>query len=345
MSITKVLATGNLGYIGSTLVPILTEKGYQVTGYDIGYYEDCYLKDAPQKLDRQIKKDIRDVALEDLKDIDCIIHLAALSNDPLGEFNPILTQEINFHGTLKLAQLAKEAGVKRFIYTSSQSIYGISDTSFEVDEQGEKNPITEYAKTKWLSECNLAQLSSPDFVVTFLRPATAYGSSPNLREDIVFNAFTAYAYTNKRIEVKSDGTPWRPMTHIRDIAAAFVACIEAPAEIINKQAFNVGTDNNNYTVKELAEMAQSHVEGSVLEFTGEFTDPRSYRISSKKILSVLGDYYKPTWDIEQGARDLLTFYDEVGFDKETFESYKCNRLKCLKKLMDDKIIDSDLRRI
>lgn len=345
MSIQTLLVTGNLGYIGSTLVPILTESGYDVIGYDIGYYEDCYLKPSPQKLVKQIKKDIRDVSVEDLRDIDCVLHLAGLSNDPLGELNPDLTDEINFKSTVRLAEAAKKAGVKRFIYTSSQSIYGISDVSKEADEDSTKNPLTAYAISKWNSECALREMCTDNFIIAYLRPATAYGASPNLREDIVFNAFTAYAYTAKNIEIRSDGTPWRPMTHIRDIAAAFIACIQAPEELINNQAFNVGTDNNNYQVKDLAIAAQQKVEGTQLKFTGEDVDSRSYRVSSKKILRVLENYYKPIWNIDKGADELLSFYDEVDFDKETFQSYKCNRLKCLKKLLDEKKIDGDLRMV
>jgi nucleoside-diphosphate-sugar epimerase len=229
------MVTGNLGYIGSTMVPVLTGAGYEVTGYDIGYYEDCYLTEGKQALKRQIKKDVRDVVPEDLAGIDCVIHLAGLSNDPLGELNVSLTEDINYRATIRFAECAKKAGVKRFLYASSQSVYGVSDTSKDVDEDGTINPITAYAKTKWQSECDLKPLCSDNFVITCLRPATAYGASPNLRTDIVFNAFVAYAFTNKLIEIKSDGTPWRPMTHIRDITAGFIACIEAPAELVSNQ--------------------------------------------------------------------------------------------------------------
>jgi nucleoside-diphosphate-sugar epimerase len=337
------MVTGNLGYIGSTMVPVLTGAGYEVTGYDVGYYEDCYLADGKQRLARQIKKDVRDVTPEDLAGIDCVIHLAGLSNDPLGEFNASLTEDINHRATMRFAECAKKAGVKRFLYTSSQSVYGISDTSQEVDEEGAKDPITAYAKTKWQSECDLKALCSDNFAITFLRPATAYGASPNLRTDIVFNAFVAYAFTNKLIEIKSDGTPWRPMTHIRDITAAFIACIEAPAELISNQVFNVGTDNNNYTVRQLAEAAQKCVAGTTLTFTGEHTDPRSYRVSSKKILAVLKDYYKPEWNIEKGAADIMQFYSSVNFTADTFNGYKCTRLKALKKRIEDGTLDENLR--
>jgi nucleoside-diphosphate-sugar epimerase len=338
-----LMVTGNLGYIGSTMVPLLSGAGYDVVGYDIGYYEDCYLTEAGQRLKKQIKKDIRDVLPEDLEGIDAVIHLAGLSNDPLGEFNASLTGEINFTATMRLAECAKKAGVKRFLYTSSQSVYGISDTSKEVDEDGLKDPVTAYAKTKWQSECGLRNLSSGDFVITCLRPATAYGASPNLRTDIVFNAFVAYAFTNKLIEIKSDGTPWRPMTHIRDISAAFIACIEAPAGLVQNQVFNVGTDSNNYTIRQLAEAAQGCVPGTRLTFTGEHTDPRSYRVSSKKILTLLKDYYKPQWNIEKGAADLMRFYNSINFDAAIFNGHKCTRLKALKKRIADGSLDENLR--
>jgi nucleoside-diphosphate-sugar epimerase len=339
----SILVTGNLGYIGSTMVPVLTQAGYEVTGYDVGYYDDCYLTEARQNLQKQIRKDLRDVTSEDLEGIDCVIHLAGLSNDPLGECNASLTEDINYKATIRLAECAKKARVKRFLYTSSQSVYGVSDTSKDVDEDGKINPITAYAKTKWQSECELKNLCSDDFVITYLRPATAYGASPNLRTDIVFNAFVAYAFTNKLIEIKSDGTHWRPMSHIRDITAAFIACIEAPAELIRNQVFNVGTDNNNYTVRQLAEAAQGCVAGTELTFTGEHTDPRSYRVSSKKILTVLKDYYKPQWSIEKGAADLMSFYKTINFDAATFNGYKCTRLKALKKRIEDGSLDENLR--
>lgn len=338
-----IMVTGNLGYIGSVMVPVLAEKGYDVVGYDVGYYEDCYLVPAPQPLKKQIKKDVRDCTVEDFQGIDYVIHLAGLSNDPLGDFDEALTYEINHEGTMHLAQCAKEAGVKRFAYASSQSVYGISDVSKAADEEGEKNPITAYAKTKWLCECELRDLCTKDFIITYLRPATAYGASPNLRCDIVFNAFVAYAYTSKLIEIKSDGTPWRPMSHIRDISAAFAAVLEAPAELVRNQSFNVGTADNNYTVKELAAAAQSAVPGCGLTFTGEHTDPRSYRVSAEKIMTVLKDYYHPQWNIEKGGEELMKFYIDIHFDRATFDSYKCNRLKCLKKQIADGKIDENLR--
>lgn len=340
-----VMVTGNLGYIGNVMVPFLIEKGYDVIGYDCGYYEDCYLVQTKQAVKKQIVKDIRDASPEDFEGVDYVIALAGLSNDPLGDLNESLTYDINHKGTIHLARCAKEAGVKRFAYASSQSVYGISDTSKAADEDSEKNPITAYAKTKWLCEGDLHELCSEDFCVTILRPATAYGASPNLRCDIVFNGFVAYAYTSKLIEIKSDGTPVRPMSHVRDISSAFAAVLEAPVELVNDQVFNIGTDDNNYTVRELAEMAQKSVPGCGLTFTGEHTDPRSYRVSAEKILTVLKDYYKPQWNIEKAGKELMDFYSSIQFDRETFDSWKVNRIKCLKKRIEAGEIDKDLRTI
>lgn len=340
-----VLVTGNMGYIGSIMVPMLVQEGFDVIGYDIGYYEDCYIAPYECPVIKQIRKDIRDISSDDLDGVDYIIHLAGLSNDPLGEFVEDLTYEINYESTIKLAQCARNVGVKRFIYTSSQSVYGISDVKEEVVENSIKNPITAYAKTKWLCECALQKLCTDEFIITYMRPATAYGMSPNLRCDIVFNAFTAYAYTNGLIEIKSDGTPWRPMSHVKDISMAFIAALKAPEKLIKNEAFNIGTFNNNYTVKQLAEIAQSSVSNCKLIFTNEHTDPRSYRVSSEKILTVLKQYYKPLWDIPKGCNELLAFYKSIHFDYNIFNSYKCNRLKCLKKRIEDKSINNKFRLI
>ena len=244
---------------------------------------------------------------------------------------------------MKMAKCAKEAGVKRFAYASSQSVYGISDTSKAADEDSPKNPITAYAKTKWMCEGELKELCDDNFSVTILRPATAYGASPNMRCDIVFNGFVAYAYTQKLIEIKSDGTPVRPMTHVRDISSAFLATLEAPSDLVKGEAFNIGTTDNNYTVRELAEIARKCASGCELTFTGEHTDPRSYRVSAAKILNVLKGYFTPAWNIEKAGKQLMDFYEEVHFNKEVFESWKVNRLKCLKKRIADGDIDKDLR--
>jgi len=339
----NVLVTGNNGYIGTVLSKLLMEKGYQVTGLDANYYQDCGFGGFGLKI-KQIKKDIRKVSKEDLKDVDAILHLAALSNDPLGEFDPRLTEEINYQATVKLAKLAKELGIKRFVYASSQSMYGISAVDEELDEDSSsKNPLTAYAKTKWEAECELKKLGSDDFTVVCFRPSTVFGASCNLRCDIVFNNLVASAYTTGKIEIKSDGTPWRPVVHIRDVCQAFIAGLEAPKDLISNQSFNVGIKDGNYTIKELAEAAQKVVPGSSVVFTGEHgADSRTYKVSFKKILSVLKDYYKPEWDLIRGGRELVEFFDKVNFTEEMFQGRKCNRLAQLKYLIKNNKLDSNL---
>lgn len=339
----NILVTGNKGYIGSILVNLLLEKGYKVVGLDTGYYQDCQLVDSGYQI-QQINKDIRRVEKGDLKDIDMIIHLSALSNDPLGEFDQKLTYEINYQATINLAKIAKEAGVKRFIFVSSQSIYGISKTDEELDEDNsEKNPLTTYAKTKWETECELKKMGTDDFTVVCFRPSTVFGVSPNLRCDIVFNNFVASAYTTGKIEIKSDGTPWRPVVHVRDVCSAFIAGLEAPKELVAGQSFNVGIENGNYTVKQLAEAAKEVVPGSSLVFTGEHgADSRTYRVSFKKIFKVLGDYYKPEWDLIRGGRELVEFFNKINFSEEIFKGRKCNRLIQLKHLIGNQRLNKDL---
>jgi len=339
----NILVTGNKGYIGSILTQILIEKGYSVRGFDTNYYEGIEKNKAESEIN-QIFKDIRDVSKDDLKNIDSVIHLAALSNDPLGEFNPKLTYNINFNATIKLAKLAKQAGIKRFIYASSQSMYGISKINNELDEDNsQKNPITAYAKTKWDAECELKKLGSNDFTVVCFRPSTVFGVSPKLRCDIVFNNLVACAYTTGKIEVKSDGSPWRPVVHIRDVCNAFIAGLEAPKELVSKQSFNIGIKNGNYTIRNLAEAAQNVVKGCSLVFTGEHgRDSRTYRVSFKKILSVLKDYYKPEWDLISGGKDLVEFFKKINFTEEMFRGRYCNRLSQLKYLVKNNRIDNNL---
>lgn len=339
----NILVTGNKGYIGIVLTKLLLEKGYQVTGLDTNYYNGCIFYDFNFKIN-QINKDIRKVSRDDLRNIDSIVHLAALSNDPLGEFDPKLTDEINYQATVKLAKLAKELGIKRFVFASTQSIYGISKITEELDEDNSlKSPLTAYAKTKWKAECELKKLGSDDFTIVCFRPSTVFGVSPNLRCDIVFNNFVASAYTTGRVEIKSDGTPWRPVVHIRDVCQAFIAGLEAPKELITNQSFNVGIKNGNYTVKELAEAAQKVVKGSSLVFTGEHgPDSRTYKVSFKKIFEILSDYYKPEWDLIKGGRELIDFFDKINFTEEMFRSRNCNHLRQLKYLRKNQKIDENL---
>lgn len=344
--IKNVLVTGNLGYIGAVLVPILIDLGFTVTGYDVGFYgNECLLYEIDKQPIKQIYKDIRDMSFEDLIGTDAVIHLASLSNDPLGELVPDITEDINLHATLKLAKISKEAGIKRFIYASSQSMYGISNISDELDEDNSrKNPLTAYAKAKWEAECRLKEMCTDDFTVVCFRPSTVFGASPKLRCDIVFNNLVASAYTTGRIEIKSDGTPWRPVIHIKDVSNAFIAGLIAPVKLISNQSFNIGIKNGNYTVRQLAETAQKVVRGSNLIFTGEHgPDSRTYRVNFNKILTVLKDYYKPQWDLINGGEELVNMFKRINFTEEDFRGRRTIRLANLKHLIKEKKLNKDLR--
>jgi nucleoside-diphosphate-sugar epimerase len=335
--------TGNLGYVGTILTEILTRKDYSVTGLDVKYFKECLLEPVSQNI-KQINKDIREIVIEDISGFDAIIHLAGLSNDPLGELNHGLTEEINFHGTVNLAKIANQAGVKRFIYASSQSMYGISETDHELDEDNsEKNPVTAYARTKWEAELILKKMNDQDFTVTCFRPSTVFGVSPRLRCDIVYNNLVACAYTTGKIEILSDGTPWRPVVHVRDVCQAFVAGLEAPIEIIGGRAFNVGLPNGNFTIRELAEAAQRSVPGCELVFLNEHTDPRSYKVSFNRILSELEDYFTPEFDLDKGGKELVDYFNRVNFSEDDFRGRICNRLPQLQYLQQNKLIDKQLR--
>lgn len=345
-TIKKILVTGNLGYVGSVLVEQLVREKYEVVGYDTEYYgKECLLYDYVPSVVRQIKKDIRDVESQDLEGIDAVIHLAALSNDPLGEFDPILTHAINYEATLKLAHLARAVQVKRFIFASSQSMYGVSNTDAELGEDNsEKNPVTMYAKTKWEAECALKAMNEPDFSVVCFRPSTVFGASPKLRCDIVYNSLVASAHTTRKIEIKSDGTPWRPVVHVKDVCNAFIAGLKAPAALVAGESFNVGIENGNFTVKDLALAAQSVVLGSKLTFTGEHgSDARTYRVGFKKIFSVLKGYYNPEWNLTKGGRELVHLFKESNFEEKDFRGTRCNRLPVLKNLLQKERLDSQLR--
>ena len=339
----KILVTGNKGYIGTVLVEMLLEKHYEVIGYDIDYYKHCDLIEHKCHA-KQIIKDIRDISIDDLDGIEAVIHLAALSNDPLGDITPSLTEEINLDSTIKLAKLAKAAGAYRFVYSSSQSMYGISESDEELDEnKSDKNPVTAYARTKWEAEIELKKLNSPDFIVTCFRPSTVFGASPRLRCDIVFNNLVACAYTTGKIEILSDGSPWRPVVHIKDVCQAFLAGLEAPAELVGGKAFNVGIQNGNFTVRDLAQAAQKSVPGCDLVFLNEHTDPRTYKVSFKRILSELSDFYKPQWDLDKGGKELVDYFDRVKLTEDDFRGKKCNRLKQLEYLKEHHELNGDLK--
>ena len=325
---------------------MLQSLGHEVVGLDSGYFADCLLGEAKESFS-QLSKDIRDVVSNDLEGVNAVIHLAGLSNDPLGELAPGLTEEINYGGTIRLAELAKQAGVKRFIYSSSQSMYGVSETDEELDEDlSSKNPITAYARTKWEAELRLKELQSPSFLVCAFRPSTVFGVSPRLRCDIVFNNLVACAYTTNKIEIKSDGRPWRPVVHVQDVCAAFLAGLNAPSELLAGRSFNVGIPKGNFTVRQLAEAAQRSVPGSTLIFTGEHgNDSRTYRGSFNRILTDLKDYFVPSWDLDRGGRELVEFFTKINFTEQDFRGWKTTRIMQLHRLKDAGKLDHGLRKV
>jgi nucleoside-diphosphate-sugar epimerase len=340
----RILLTGDQGYIGSVFSSMLVERGYDLVGLDADYFAECLLCPLEGR-HRHVTKDVRDVTAADLSGVIAIIHLAALSNDPLGELVPRLTDEINRDATIRLATLAKEAGVARFIFASSQSMYGVSETDRELDEDSsEKNPVTAYARTKWEAEQNLKALNGPEFTVVCMRPSTVFGASPRLRCDIVFNNLVACAFATGRIEIKSDGTPWRPIVHVKDVCTAFIAALEAPAHIVAGRSYNVGIPHGNFRVRDLAEAAARAVPNAKLTFTGENgKDARTYRVSFARILAELGEWYRPVWDLDRGAAELIVLFRKIGFTEEQFRGRTTTRLAQLKYLMTSGKIDASFR--
>ncbi|MFC1870591.1 NAD-dependent epimerase/dehydratase family protein [Chloroflexota bacterium] len=338
----KVLVTGNNGYIGSMLTQLLLEKGYQVTGLDTNYYRGCEFNRFHYPQISQINEDIRAVAERDLENIDAIIHLAALSNDPLGAFDAKLTDEINYKATVKIANLAKESGVRRFIYASSCSMYGIAGED-AVTEDSPLAPVTEYAISKVKSEEALSKMADDNFSPVFLRPSTAYGTAPMLRCDVVINNLVGWAYTTGKIRIMSDGTPWRPTVHVEDLSRAFIACLEAPVEVIHNEAFNVGQNKENYQVRDMADTVKRIVPGCEVEYSYEHgSDSRTYKVSFDKIAAKLKGFFTPEWDIEKGIRQLYEAYKAHALNYEEFIGNKYIRLNHLKRLTQDKRLDENL---
>ncbi len=338
------MITGDRGYIGSVLAPILLEKNYDVIGIDSGYFNENILCEHIVDYEN-FTCDIRDIESQIFKNIDAVIHLAGLSNDPLGELTPKITYEINYKATINLAKIAKNSGVKRFIYASSQSMYGISNSTEELDEyNSEKNPLTAYASAKWMAEQDLKKLNDDNFTVVSFRPSTVFGVSPRLRTDIVFNNLLACSYTTGNIEIKSDGTPWRPIIHVKDVCDAFIAGLEAPKELVSGKSYNVGIKKGgNYTVRQIAEAASNAYPGSNLKFICEHTDPRSYKVSFARIHDDLGEFFKPSWNLSRGGKELIDFFKKVEFSEEKFRGRLTNRLKQISYLLKNQKLDSNLR--
>ena len=339
----RVLVTGHKGYIGTVLIPMLLDAEHEVTGLDNGLFEDCIFGQQPLNI-AELRCDVRDLTPTEMDDdYDAVIHLAALSNDPLGDLNPQWTYDINYLASVRLAQLAKQVGIPRFLFASSCSLYGLTDGNDILTEDAPVNPITLYGKSKVRVEQDVTKLADSKFSPTFLRNATAYGFSPRLRADVVVNNLTGVAFTAGEVLLKSDGTPWRPLVHVEDIGRAFLSVLNAPRELVHNQAFNVGSSRENYQVREIADMVREVVPNSRIRFAeGAGPDPRCYRVDCSKIASTLHDF-RPQWTVRRGIEQLYAVFQKYGITATEFESDRYTRVKHLRKLIDQGLLDESLR--
>jgi nucleoside-diphosphate-sugar epimerase len=337
----KILLTGHKGYIGAVAGPILLSAGHAVVGLDTDLFEGCDFGDAAPEIP-EIRKDVRDLTRTDLKGFDAVVHLAALSNDPLGNLHADLTYDINHRASVRLAELAKEAGARRFVFSSSCSTYGAAGDAY-LEETAQLSPVTAYAESKVFVERDVAKLANDHFSPTFMRNATAYGVSPRLRLDVVLNDLVASAHVTGRVHIKSDGTPWRPIVHIRDIIAAVLSVLEAPQDAIHNETFNVGQTEENYRVSQIADIVAKTVPGCRIEYAaGGGPDKRCYRVNCDKIRRVLPNF-RPQWDARKGAQELYDTYRAAGLSATELEQGRYVRISQIQKLMKAGSLDESLR--
>jgi nucleoside-diphosphate-sugar epimerase len=338
----RVLVTGHHGYIGSVAAPMLQDAGHEVVGMDTFFYEGCDFGPDERTFEER-RRDIRDVTASELEGFDAVVHLAALSNDPLGDLDRELTYDINLRGTLHLAAQAKSAGVERFVFASSCSMYGAAAGDEVVDEGAPLRPLTAYAESKVKAEEGLSLLADAGFSPVSLRNATAYGASPRLRVDIVLNNLSGWAFTTGRIKLLSDGSAWRPIVHIADIGRAVLGVLAAPREAVHDVAFNVGGDSENYRVRELAELVHEQLPEAELDIAAKsYADPRSYRVDFARFAELLPEH-QPVWTARMGAKELVDRYRANGLTSELFEGYRYTRLKQITRLLDGGLVDESLR--